>query len=178
MPPTGCIGSIVWDGNNLSFGGRGRILNSMYSINIQFIVPVALIFLFSQRAGAQLKVANYCYGRSGTEAYEHFEFWVRDGKWTDVRYRYGKGSKEARVYYIGKDVINEDTCFRIQFTNNYTLYIVPDRPYLKIMDKTGKYSKRFSWEYEGPITGIGTYCEPCFEEEDSAFRSVVSAYLK
>src|SRR5689334_20687539 len=124
---------------------------------------------------AQLKVASYCYGKLQTDQYEHFDFWTKDGKRTDIQYSYGKSNKEVKLQYIGRDQINGASCFKVQFTNKYVLYIIPKGLQLKVTDATGKYNKTFSWEYEGPVNGIGTYCDPCAEDDTAAMKIMLTS---
>lgn len=127
---------------------------------------------------AQIKVANYSVGQPGTDKYEHLEFWAKDGNRTQVNYSYGKNQKEVKLLYSGKDLIGNDTCFKVQFTNNYILYIIQKGLQLRVIDSSEKYDKIFSWEYEGPINGIGTYCDICTEDEEDAMMLIRLAYLK
>jgi hypothetical protein len=136
------------------------------------------LLLIVTSLSAQTKVANYCVGKYGTDKYEHIEFWIKDGKRTEINYSYGKDGKNIKLRYAGKDLINGDSCFKVSFPNNYTLYIVAKNERLLIVDAEGKYNKTFSWEYEGPIDGIGTFCDVCAENEEDAITVVKSAYLK
>jgi hypothetical protein len=74
--------------------------------------------------------------------------------------------------------MNGDSCFKIQFTNKYVLYIIPTGLRLKVTDVTGKYNKTFSWEYEGPVNGIGTYCDPCADDDNDAMKIIHASYMK
>lgn len=135
-------------------------------------------FLVGTTVFSQIKVANYSFGKPGTDMYEHFEFWTNEGKHTTVSYVYGKEKREVKLHYVGRDVIYGDTCFRIRFTNNYVLSIMRKGLQLRIFDQTGKYDKIFSWEYEGPVNGIGTFCEVCAEDERAAMTIIKLAYLQ
>jgi hypothetical protein len=145
---------------------KQRILLSILS----FVVATSLM--------AQTKVAQYSAGKRGTDKYENFGFWTKDGKRTEISYAYGKSRKEVKLQYIGKYQMNGQTAFKVRFTNNYILYIIPEGLKLQIKDGTGKYNKTFSWEYEGPVNGIGTYCEVCAEGDEEAMDLIRKAYLK
>ncbi|HEX9503862.1 MAG TPA: hypothetical protein VF974_06120, partial [Patescibacteria group bacterium] len=127
---------------------------------------------------AQLKVAQYSYGKYGTDKYEQFEFWTKDGKRADILYGYGKHQKQVKLYYMGRGKINGDSCFKVQFTNNYVLYVIPKELRLRVIDTSGKYYKTFSWEYEGPVNGIGTHCDVCADNDADALQILLSSYLK
>jgi len=136
------------------------------------------LLLILTTLSAQTKVANYSIGKYGTDKYEHFDFETKDGKRTEINYSYGKDNKNVKLQYAGNDVFNEDTCFKVNFPNNYTLYITVKENRLHIVDAEGKYNKTFSWEYEGPIDGIGTYCDVCAKGKEDAIMLIKSAYLK
>ena len=136
------------------------------------------ILLLATTSKVQLKVANYSLGKFGTNKYEHFEFWTKDGKSTNISYAYGKGPKEVKLRFLGKDQINGDSCLKVEFSNKYVLYIIPNKLRLEITDSSGDYHKIFEWEYEGPVNGIGTYCDFCTEDEEEAMQLIHLAYLK
>jgi hypothetical protein len=132
-------------------------------IQIRFFVFVIflVLFLLIGSAYAQPQVANFSTGKVGTKSYEHFSFWVDDGVRGDITYSYGKSRREIRLNYAGRDTLNGIAVFKIEFPNNEVFYVISQRTYLKIVNKKGNYNKIFRWEYEGPINGIGTFCEPC-----------------
>jgi len=66
----------------------------------------------------------------------------------------------------------------MQFTNKYVLYIIPAGLSLKVIDSSGTYSKIFSWQYGGPVNGIGTHCDVCAEDDTDAMKILRLAYLK
>jgi len=136
------------------------------------------LLLIITALSAQTKVANYAIGKHGTDKYEHFEFWVKDGKRTEIVYSYGKEDKNVKLQYAGRDLVNGDPCFKVSFPNNYSLFIVAKGAQLLIRDNEGQYNKNFSWQYEGPVNGIGTYCDVCAEDEQDAVNLIKSTYLK
>ena len=137
-----------------------------------------LLLICSTAYGQELKVANYSVGKPGTADFEKFSFWVKDGVRENIDYVYGKDWKAATVAYAGKDRIRWGTCFKVKFTNNYVLYFTPKENILLVTDSAGKYKKTFAWMYEGPENGVGTFCEPCAEDEDAAMELVKAYYLK
>lgn len=114
----------------------------------------------------------------GTAQYEHFSFWVKDGKRGEITYTYGKNAREQPVTYLGKAIINGQACFKIRFANNYVLYVIPQKTQVKITDQAGKYLKTFPWAYEGPVNGIGTFCDVCAEDEREAVKLINLCYMK
>ena len=133
-----------------------------------FFASVLFLILSCLPALAQeQKVANYSFGKQGTKAYENFSFWAKAGKRGEITYSYGKDRKEVKLTYLGKDTLQGENCFKVQFANGLILYIIPKGLSLKVVDSEGKYSKLFKWEYEGPIDGIGTFCDVCADDEES-----------
>ena len=137
-----------------------------------------LIALFIGTILYAQKVAAYSYGELGNDNYERFSFWIKNNKRSDIYYSYSKVGKEIKLKFIGTGIFNGDSCFKVQFANDYVLHIIPKNNQLKVCDPTGKYSKYFKWEYEGPINGIGTFCEPCAEDGDAAMDLIKIYYQK
>lgn len=123
-------------------------------------------------------MAQYAHGKYGADEFERLEFWIKDGKRSEILYSYGKHERKGQLQYIGKTKINGDSCFKVQFSNKYVLYVIPLDLSLKVVDLPGKYSKVFSWQYEGPVNGIGTHCGVCAEDDNDAMRILQLAYFK
>ncbi len=138
-----------------------------------FLMPFILFFIQS----IAQKVANYSIGKGGTAEYEEFSFWVKANKRADIDYTYGKDWKNIKLVCLGKDVLNGDECFKVKFPNNKVLYILPKGKDLIVSDLDGKYKKYFSWHYEGPTNGGGTFCEPCAEDENEAMKLIKLYYM-
>jgi hypothetical protein len=141
------------------------------------LMLISAILFVGHPADAQPKVANYSIGKYGTEKYEHFSFWVKNGRRAEVYYRYGKDNKEFKVTYLGKAQVNSSTGFKAQFSNGHTVTIIPSGTLLKVAE-AGKTPKSFAWEYEGPIDGIGTFCQQCAADEKEAIQLMKAYYLK
>ncbi len=121
---------------------------------------------------AQQKVANYFIGKYGTKSYEHFSFWMRDGKPSSVEYSYGTKPKYMTLKIIGIEIRNGRKALKVQFPNNYVLLITADKQRLLVTDVNAGYNKTFQWEYEGPVNGVGTFCDVCAEDETEAITIV------
>jgi hypothetical protein len=141
------------------------------------LMMVSAVLFVGPMANAQTKVANYAIGKYGTDKYEHYSFYVKNGRPADIYYRYGKADKEFKVSYLGKAQLNGGSGFKVQFSNGHITTIIPSGITLKIAD-AGKAPKTFAWEYEGPINGIGTFCEPCAQDEKEARQLIKAYYLK
>lgn len=129
-------------------------------------------------AHAQSKVANYSYGKPGTASYEHFSFWTQDGQRADLSYTYGQDRKEAKLTYLGPEKVNGKPAFKVRFPNKHMLYLIPTGTTLRVTDNKLAAQKTYRWEYEGPVNGIGTFCQPCAEDEKQAMQVVLGSYLK
>ena len=125
-------------------------------------------------ASAQTKVANYSFGKPGTDTYEQLSFWVKDGKKSSIDYAYGKDRKEVKLRYVGK----YDASFQVQFPNNSILTVNPKGITLIVVNTKSNYTKTFVWEYEGPANGIGTFCDVCAQDEKEAMQLIRTYYFK
>lgn len=132
-------------------------------IRIRFFVFALflVLFLLIGSAYAQFQVANFSTDKVGTKSYEHFSFQVEDGVRGEITYYYGKNRREIKLNYAGRDTLNGIAVFKVTFPNNEVFYVIPQKTYLKIVNGKGNYNKIFRWEYEGPVNGIGTWCEAC-----------------
>lgn len=137
-----------------------------------------LSLLFCSSVYAQKKVANYFTGEYGTKSYEHFSFWVENGKPLSVQYSYGIKPQDIPLTLLGKQKVNGKTVFKLKFSNQYVLYIAADKKQLHVTDAACKYNKIFTWEYEGPVNGVGTFCDVCAEDEAEAMTIMEQGYLQ
>jgi hypothetical protein len=124
-----------------------------------------VLLLLAGSAYAQTQIAYFSTGKLGTKSYERFSFWVENGVRSDITYSYGKSARKIKLNYAGRDTLNGIAVFKVEFPNNEVLYVIPQKTYLKIVNKKGTYNKIFRWEYEGPVNGIGTWCEGCTEDD-------------
>ncbi len=87
---------------------------------------------------------------------------------------YGKDRKEVNVRYVAQAGTSG---FTVQFPNNTILTIKPVGTSLKVTNSKTNYAKTFSWEYEGPVNGIGTFCTVCAQDEKKAMKLLKSSYF-
>jgi hypothetical protein len=153
-----------------------------YLKNYQAIMKTTFLFFITlfitSTLCAQIRVANYSLGKPGTAEYEHLEFWTKDGKPAEVNYVYGKNRKEVKLHNLGKDSLSGKAGFKVSFPNSLVLYIIPEELQLQVTDGAGKYSKTFIWEYEGPVNGIGMFCDVCVADDVDAMNLIRSVYMK
>lgn len=124
------------------------------------------------------KVASYSVSEYGNPKFENFSFWITDKNKPVIHYSYGKDDKEAKVEYLGKSKIGNTPCFKMLLNKTMILYAYQEKDKLRIKDLSGKYNKLFSWLYEGPVNGIGTFCEPCTADEKESKDFIDKFYLK
>lgn len=142
-----------------------------------FALCAGMVLLTSVSSFAQ-KVANYSFGKYGTPGYEHFSFTAKAGKRAGVTYTYGKDNKELNATYAGTSTYRGKRCFKVQLPGTYLLYIVPAGTKLRVTALTKNYNKVFNWEYEGPVNGVGTFCELCAEDEKEAIGIINRWFMK
>jgi len=150
-------------------------MHTSFSIKVALFSTIALLTVASVSAQ---KVANYATGKYGEPNYEHFSFWTKAGKRAEITFTYGRYGKELRVKYLGKAAYEGKAAFRVQLPNGSLLYVIPSGVNLKIQNTAKSYNKLFTWAYEGPVNGMGTFCETCAEDEKEAMQLLRTYYLK
>ena len=152
----------------------------MLSFTLTSVVGIALGagVLAARPALAQNQVANYGYGQPGTAGYEHFSFWTNNGRRSNAAYASGTNREDAQLRYLGPSKLAGQPGFRVQFLNGRTLYLVPSGTTLQVATAAGAAPKTFTWEYEGPVNGVGTTCSVCAEDAQAAMRLLRAHYLK
>jgi hypothetical protein len=148
------------------------------SIKIKIVVLFAGTALLASVSSFAQKVANYSYGKYGTPGYEHFSFSTKAGKRAQISYAYGKDGKEVVAKYAGTGVYKQKKCFKVELAGKSILYIVPIGQKLQVSDPAKNYVKMFNWEYEGPVNGMGTFCEVCAQDEKEAIGIINSVFMK
>ncbi|WP_461081971.1 hypothetical protein [Spirosoma flavus] len=123
-------------------------------------------------------MANFSFGEPGTDTYEQLSFWSKDGQRGDIRYVYGKNRTETKLIFLSKTMPSFGNGFRVQFPNKLVLNVIPMGNRLKVFDDKATYQKTFAWEYEGPVNGIGTFCNVCAQDDKEAMKLVRTYYLK
>ncbi|RFZ81651.1 hypothetical protein DYU05_17640 [Mucilaginibacter terrenus] len=148
----------------------------MKTIRLTFLATV-LVVLTSITSYAQ-KVANYAAGKPGTSSYRGYSFYLTGTKPTEISFRSGADRNESNVTYNGKATYNGKRCFKMTLTGNKVYYAYPVGDKLAIVNATSKKAETYTWEYEGPVDGRGTFCEACAEDEKEAMKLMKSSYLK
>ena len=133
--------------------------------------------LAASPALAQNQVANYHYGQPGTAGYEHFSFWTHNNRRSDAAYATGKNREDSQLRYLGPSRLAGQPGFRVRFLDGRTLHLVPSGTTLRVT-AAGAPPKVFTWEYEGPVNGVGTTCSVCVADSLAAMRLIRAHYLK
>lgn len=149
-----------------------KYLILLLGISLSFVANISL-------ANEAYKVAQYSVGERGTASFELFSFYTNSNSThAKIEYSYGEDEKTYPLKYLGKTKHHGKAAFRVKFSNNYTLLIIPQANLsLKIQDKSKHYSKRFKWMYEGPVNGVGTFCSACAEDKKEAMQIVKKHFL-
>lgn len=130
------------------------------------ITGMALAGDGTSRVHQDAKVANFAipghdYSSPG---FESLSFWSGP-RGQVVDYEYGANHKRVRLRTLGSSAGGKG--FAVRFPNGFVLDVVPQDKGLQVSDRAGKYSKTFEWQYEGPVDGRGTFCQPCVDEPDA-----------
>lgn len=141
--------------------------------NLLFI----FLTVFALNTNGQTKVASYFIGKYGSTQYEHFSFTTDKGKAVNVVYAYGKLPKEIKLKYLGAKSEISGKFFTVRFPNGRELLIQAKGLNIQVYAADGTYSKTFAWEYEGPVNGIGTFCDVCAEDEKEAMAILKKGYF-
>ncbi len=96
--------------------------------------------------------------------FESLSFWSGP-QGRSVDYEYGAHHKRLRLRTLGPSADGKG--FAVSFPNGFVLDIVPRDDALQVSDRAGTYGKTFEWQYEGPVDGRGTFCQPCVDEPEA-----------
>lgn len=120
--------------------------------------------------GYAQSVAYYSSGVYGTKNYEQLEF----NKDKTCYYRYGSKDKEYQITYLG----SRDGIFNISLPGNIIASVYVNKDYIQLRSINGNYNRIFSWQYQGPVNGIGTWCETCCQSGNEAYKFLRKHFIK
>ncbi|WP_428659211.1 hypothetical protein [Runella sp.] len=142
-------------------------------------ITLSIFSGFGQNNG---RVANFSYGNYDSPDFESYSFWVGSNKRSSIDYTYRTKTgdiKHLKLKYAGIDVSDGQKAFKIIFPNGLLLYItLSAEETLMVKSADGSYSKHFKWLYEGPINGVGTWCEPCTQDGKESVKLLKMYYFK
>lgn len=120
----------------------------------------------ANRMDQRAKVAHFAVPDRAyhSPGFESLSFWSGP-QGRSVDYEYGADHKRLRLRVLGPSV--DGRGFAVGFPNGFVLDIVPRDDVLQVRDRGGKYGKTFEWQYEGPVDGRGTFCQPCVDEPEA-----------
>ena len=146
---------------------------------MRFKIAICLCFACILSIGAYAqKTANYSSGKPGTGNYQGYSFWTKDGKPSEILFSYGKDRKQIKASYAGKVTYKNKAAFKMTFPNKKAFYVIPAGNKLNIVNTALNKTETFSWEYEGPVNGVGTFCNVCAEDEKDAMGVIDGWFMK
>ncbi|GAB2688401.1 hypothetical protein GCM10027037_08640 [Mucilaginibacter koreensis] len=131
----------------------------------------------SVMASAQ-KVANFAFKKYGRPGYETYGFVADHNRRTTIDYTYGNSGSPIALTYAGTTIYKGKKYFKVIFPDHSMRLFAPVGNQLQVVDPVKKTSKTLAWEYQGPVNGVGTFCEACAENEKEAMRIVKRYYWK
>ncbi len=147
------------------------------------ILLCSMFLLLSLSAAGQeieLQAANFSSGVFGSKNYEHLTFYVVNGRREKILYSHGRSgrAKEIELTNLGVETKGGRKSLKVRFPNNLILLITPLGNTLRVTNEKGDYRKVFSWEYEGPVDGRGTWCDSCTQNGRESVKLVKTYFLK
>ena len=138
---------------------------------------ISLLFITcSYSLVAQQKTyAFFMFGTLQDKNWERLEFTIDKEKNT-INYSYAKNEKGIELVLIDSpNTTSNPNCIFVKIPKLDKVYMISineqlDAIVFEALDKS--YKKTFILGYEGPIDGIGTYCESCANEAEDAFEIV------
>jgi hypothetical protein len=124
-----------------------------------------------QKTHAFFMLGNYAYSE-----WEKLEFDLNDHG-GEITYSYAKKPDGIKLKNLGIKYVGQYKVLMVQIPGfAKTYYINPDPKNERIQFESSdrKYNKWLPLGYEGPVNGIGTYCEQCANEPKDAFEIVNS----
>jgi hypothetical protein len=145
---------------------------------IRFVL-LSLIFMFLHPP-QDVRVVTYSTGKINTSTYEGLSFWIKDNQKAYIRYAHGVDTTDLDLSWAGQVTLKEETGFKAQFPAPDTncFYILPQGHTLKVMDKSGKYLRFYSWENESQAGDGATGCSICAKDEKEAMGLMKKYFLQ
>jgi hypothetical protein len=139
-------------------------------------LSLSLIFLHPPQ---DVRVVTYSTGKINTNAYEGLSFWIKDDQKAYIRYAHGIDTADIDLVWAGLITLKEGSGFKAQFPAPDTncFYIIPQGAALKVMDRSGKYLRLYSWENEGQA-GDPAGCSICAKTEKEGMALLKKFFLR
>lgn len=141
-------------------------------------VLLSIILLF-RPPSQDVRVLTYSSGKLNTNSYEGLSFWIKDNKKAYIRYAHGVDAEDLDLSWAGPFSFMEEKGFKAQFPapDNNWFYIIPQATTLKVMDKSGKYLRFYSWENEAQ-PGDPAGCSICAKDEKEAMELLRKYFMQ
>ena len=118
-------------------------------------------------------LGNYAYAE-----WEKLEFEL-NANGGDITYSYAKKPNGIKLKNLGIKYVGQYKVLMVQIPGSAKIYYLnpdPNNKRLQFKSSDNKYNKWLPLGYEGPVNGIGTYCERCANEPEDAFE-IVNSFL-
>ncbi len=128
----------------------------------------------------ELQAANFSSGVFGSKNYEHLTFYVVNGRREKILYSHGRSGRAKEIELTNLEVKTKGAVksLKVRFPNDLILLITPSGSTLRVTNEKGTYRKIFTWEYEGPVDGRGTWCDSCTQDGRESVKLVKKYFLK
>lgn len=148
----------------------------------RLILLLYMLILSSYIFAQGKKIANYYVGTYEDANYESFSFYISENRIDGIEYTYTTKNNEQKtisIEYVGTGITNYEEYFKVKFKNGLILFIYPQTDgRLKVVNSDESYKFYFSWEYQGPVDGMGAFCSECAEDANESIRIINTYFLK
>jgi hypothetical protein len=141
---------------------------------IALLLAIACVGIVRQ----DVKVVTYSTGKADTETYESLSFWIKDNQRAYIRYSHGSKVEDEELSWLGRDSLQGQTGCKVRFPapDTLSLYILPKGYELKVMDRSGKYLRSYTWENENKPGQEG--CSICAQDEKEAMGMLQKYFFR
>ncbi len=122
--------------------------------------------------------AFFMIGDYANPKWEKIEFNFTN-KAKEITYSYHQNESGVQLKPLGIKYIDGQKGLMVKFPTGNKIYVIlQDQKKQRIIMKSedGQYNKAFALGYEGPVNGVGTYCDVCANEPAEAF-AIVNLFL-
>ena len=139
-----------------------------------------LFLLIVGRGYSQDKThAFFMIGDYDSPQWEKIEFDLT-GQGKEITYSYRTNERGHKLQLLGMKYAGTRKELTVKITGTTKIYVLlsdPKNRRITMLSKDGTYKKTFALGYEGPVNGVGTYCDHCANEPEDAFKLVDVFFL-
>ncbi|MBX7226210.1 MAG: hypothetical protein K1X55_09265 [Chitinophagales bacterium] len=150
-------------------------MNTLYRFFIRNqprrLALILFLFIHLQKSFSQEKTHSFFEYRP--EKANRWEILSFDSEQHIITYSYAKHPEGYVLRIIGSKNVNGKAALIVaipKIEKEYFLYLNNTYEQLTFECADGSYKKTFTLGYEGPVNGIGTYCEQCANEPTEAYE--------